>query len=272
MTVSEAYFWTTILLCTGLFQLSAADLMISLRHRAIMNFRLAPEALVSRYMRVFQFAYDGIGAWLFKILTLLCALACIALVVDGQNPKFLLATIFVTHLLSYPRWRHFVSSDSPLFRAMLIGLMLHYFFPSNIIITQAGLLFIATYLVLVYHLTAIQKLKSQLWRNGQAMENFMNRFPFWRMVSPVEDKPKWLIKAAAWSVMLFELCFFLGFIWPEVALVFFIAGLTFHGVLSFTVGINHFFWTFIAAYPVYLCVSGRVPEILTLVSQVYQSL
>lgn len=237
-----------------------------------MNFRLARGRLVSRYLRGFDFAYDGIGAWVFKILILLCALLCIGLMLVGLNPKFVLAAIFLMHLLSYPRWRHFVSSDAPLFRAMLIGLMLHYFFPSNTIISQAGLLFIAAYLVLIYHLTAIQKLKSELWRNGQAIENFMNRFPFWRMVSPAQNKPRGLIKVAAWSVMLFELCFFLGLIRPEIALIFMIAGLLFHGVLSFTVGINHFFWTFVAGYPIYLCVSGRIPEILSQLSHVYLSL
>ncbi|MCE7992732.1 MAG: hypothetical protein HEP71_12165 [Roseivirga sp.] len=272
MITSEAYSWITILMCIGLFQLSLEDFVIAVRHRAIMNFPIANEGLVSGYMKVFRFAYDGTGAWVLKILTLMCALTCIGLVIAGLNPRFVLMVIFFFHLLSYPRWRHFVSSDSPLFRVILTVLLLYYFLPDSPVITEAGLLFLSTYLVLIYHLTGLQKLKSRLWRNGQAIENFMNRFPFWRMVSPVPKKSKWFIRTASWGVMLFELCFFIGLFWPQAAPVFLMAGLLFHGVLSVTVGINHFLWTFIAVYPAYNHMSGKVLETLSHFADIYAGL
>lgn len=253
----------TILVCIGVFQMSLADLIISVRHKSIMNFRIAPERLVSRYASVFRFAYDGRGAWAFKVLMVLCAALGIGLVLSGRNPAVPLITLLISQLLSYPRWKYFVSTDSPLLRAILLVLILHYLLPFSQVITEAGLLFISLYLVLIYHLTAIQKLKSNLWRNGQAIENFLNRFAFWRSVSPATIQSKWLPKAAAWTVMLFELCFFIGLIWPEAGLSFVITGLIFHGGLSFSVGINHFFWTFISGYPAYFYVSGKVSEILS---------
>jgi hypothetical protein len=262
MTSIEAYYWTTILVCIGVFQMSLADLLISIKHGAIMNFRIASESLVSRYAKVFNFVFDGLGAWLFKVLMLCCAAACIALVLLGQNPKFLLTAILIIHLLSYPRWRYFVSSDSPLFRAILVALLLHYYIPSSKIITEAGLLFIAGYVALIYHLTAIQKLKSKFWRNGLAIENYMNRFPFWRMVSPATTKPSWLLKLTSWSVILFELCFFIGLLFPEAGFVLMTVGLLFHASLSFSVGINHFFWTFLSCYPAYIYTGMKVFPLL----------
>lgn len=262
MTLSTAYSWVTILVCIGLFQHSVADLIISVRHKPIINFPITRQGLVSTYMRPFHFAYDGRTAWLLKIVTLINALVCIGLVVIGKNPLLPLSANFVIHLLTHPRWRYFVSSDSPLFRAILMALILHYALPSNRAISEAALLFIACYLVLIYFLTGVQKLKRGLWINGQAIENFMNRVPFWRMLTGEGSKPRTLMKFLAWTTLVFEVCFVVGIFVPEVAIVFAIAGLCFHGILSFTVGINHFFWTFIACYPAYLYISGRVPELL----------
>lgn len=264
MTTEEVYSWIVLIVCIGLCQSSLADIIASGRHKTIMNFPIAYEKLVSRYMKAFRFVYDGAGAWISKALLLLCALACMAITLAGLNPVIVLVAIFVLHLLSYPRWRHFVGSDSPLFRAIFTALILHYFLPDNRVIAEAGLFFLAVYLVLIYSLTAIQKIKAKLWRNGQAMANFMNRYPFWRMISPAPNKPKWLVKLGSWSVMLFEFFFFTGLLWPEAAPVFLTAGLVFHGVLSLTVGINHFFWTFIAVYPAYFYISARAPEVISL--------
>ncbi len=262
MTLSAAYYWITILICAGLFQMSLADLIVSIKHKAVINYPIARQGLVSRFMRSFHFAYDGRTAWLLKIAALICSLAAVSLVIMGNNPVVFLSASLVIHLLSYPRWRYFVSSDSPLFRAILTALIFHYALPSNRFISEAGLLFIAFYLVLIYFLTGIRKLNSELWRNGQAIENFMNRFPFWRMVTGVGTKPAGLMKFLAWSTLLFEICFIAGFFVPEVAMGFVIGGLCFHGLLSFTAGINHFFWTFVAGYPAYFYISGRVPEML----------
>ncbi|MBO3699050.1 hypothetical protein [Roseivirga sp. E12] len=272
MTPSDVYYWTTILVCIGICQSSMADLIIALRHKPLMNFRLWPQAIVSRHMRAFSPLYNGKAAWALKAISLLSAITSIGIVLAGQNPKLPLLVVFITQLLSYPRWRYFVSSDSPLLRAIFVALMLHYFVPDNGLITEAGLFFLATYLVLIYSITGLQKLKSQLWRSGQAIQNFMNRYPFWRMISPDSQKPKWLIKVGSWFVILFECLFFIGLLWPEAAPVFLIVGLLFHGILSITVGINHFFWTFISVYPAYLYISTKAPETVSLFTHVFAGL
>jgi len=257
MTVYEVYFWITILLCIGIFQNSLGDLLLGLRNPAIMNFKIARQRMVSRYARWYRFFYDSPGVWWVKIGVILCAALSICVLLLELNPTIPLVLIFLLQLLSHPRWQLFVTSDSPLLRAVLFALILYYTFPQNEVIAEMGLFFVSAYVSLIYFFTSVQKFKSQAWRNGVAMIHFANKSPFW-VRSGLASGSNWFLKTTTWGVIFFELLFFSGLFSPQVAIAFMIIGFLFHGVLSLSMGINHFFWTFLACYPAYFYASGKI--------------
>lgn len=257
MTAYGVYYWMTILLCIGVFQNSLGDLLITKKYPAITDFKLGSSGFVSRYGRWLGFFYESPGVRWSKIAMMLSAALSIGLVLAVSNPAIPLILLLLLQMLTYPRWRHFIASDSPLLRAVLFTLILHYLFSENQIIADVGLTFVSAYLGLIYLFTGIQKLKSQAWRGGGAMIQFAYKSSFWAG-SGLTNGKGWLLKTMAWGVIFFELGFVLGFFHPGVAIGFMILGFSFHAILSVSMGINHFFWTFLACYPAYFYTSGKM--------------
>jgi uncharacterized membrane protein YphA (DoxX/SURF4 family) len=222
-----------------------------------MNFKIVDQPYTSRYARWYRFFYDGPGVWWSKAGVLLAALLSILLVMLQLNPTVPLTIIFILRLLSFPRWYLFVTSDSPLSRAIIFILILHYLVPDNETVADMSLRFLTIYLGLIYFFSGYQKLKSPSWRKGSAMIRFAEKSFFWSK-SGIIEWPLWLLSLAGWGVIVFELLFFTGVFAEEVAFIFVLTGFLFHGLLSFSLGLNHFFWTFLACYPVYLYTSGKM--------------
>ncbi len=257
MTAYGVYHWMTILLCIGVFQNSLGDLLIAKKYPAMTDFELRSSGFISRYGRWLSFFYESPGVLWGKIVMMLCAASSISLVLMVRNPAIPLTLLLLLQMLTYPRWRHFVGSDSPLLRAVLFTLILHYLLSENQIIADLGLTFVSAYLGLIYFFTGIQKFRSPAWRGGGAIIQFAYKSSFWAG-SGLANGRSWLLKAMAWGVIFFELGFVLGFFHPVVAIGFMILGFSFHAILSVSMGINHFFWTFLACYPAYFYTSGKM--------------
>lgn len=257
MESTEVFFWTTMLFCIGVFQNALEDLLAAIRLSVLMNYKIVDQPYTSRYARWYSFFYDAPGVWWSKGAVLMAALLSILLVVLQLNPTIPLIIIFLLRLLSFPRWYLFVTSDSPLSRAIVFVLILHYLVPDNETVSDMSLRFLSVYLGLIYFFSGYQKLKSPSWRTGSAMIRFTKKFPFWSNWG-IGQQPLWLMRLSGQGVILFELLFFTGVLSEEIAFVFVVIGFLFHGLLSFSLGLNHFFWTFLACYPVYLYTSGKM--------------
>lgn len=250
MSIIQAYAGITILLCIGIIQGSIADLLITKKYPSITRFRMADKHL-SRYVRWHRFAFDMPGVFALKWTSLIAALASIALIFTGKSAWITLLLVLACQLLTFPRWRNFVGSDAPLQRAVLTVLIIYSAFPQNNRIALSGLTFLAIYASIIYFSTGLQKVRSTQWRKGEALLGFTSKFPFWKY----RPLPGQVTVFAAWTTIFFELFFFIGLIFPDLAIGFLIAGLLFHGLLSVTAGINHFFWTFLSTYPAYWFIS-----------------
>ena len=123
---------------------------------------------------------------------------------------------------------------------------------------RAGLGYIAAQLVLSYFLAGLAKLREPRWRRGQALPRLLRAHQYAvpaalqrALASPVRALP------ASWLVMLFECCFpaalWLG---PEGCAAVLTCGMTFHLLNAAALGLNRFFWAWLAAYPALLFWSG----------------
>ena len=64
----------------------------------------------------------------------------------------------------------------------------------------------------------------------------------------------------AWSLILWESCFPLLLVAPRpLAILFLLMGIAFHGGAALFMGLNTFFWTFVATYPAVIhCARARI--------------
>lgn len=111
--------------------------------------------------------------------------------------------------------------------------------------------FIAAQSCLSYFTSGVVKLGSPMWRSGTAIDGIFrtrtygDRF-FYRLF---RDYPP-LAKLLAWSVIVAETAFPLVLIAPKpLARAILLAGMGFHVGNARFMGLNRFFWSFVASYP-----------------------
>ncbi|MDB5006358.1 MAG: hypothetical protein JWP45_751 [Mucilaginibacter sp.] len=122
----------------------------------------------------------------------------------------------------------------------------------DIRIKELSLYFIATQSILSYVIAGIAKLASKKWRSGIAVFQIMNTESFG------SKKVAGYLKVAhpiagvitAWHIMTVEALFFMVLFLPyPYMLIFLFWGVSFHFYNAVVMGLNNFFWVFIATYP-----------------------
>jgi hypothetical protein len=116
-----------------------------------------------------------------------------------------------------------------------------------------GLWFVALEGCLAYFASGISKLASPVWRGG-ATATVLNTLTYGnaRIAGMLRTSPK-LDRAASWSIILFECIFPLSLIAPyKIAIALLVAGCLFHLLNAVLMGLNVFFWSYVATYPAIL--------------------
>lgn len=95
-----------------------------------------------------------------------------------------------------------------------------------------GSVYLAVQLTLSYFVAGIVKLKQKDWRNGSALTRLTG-----------------LPAQMAWPVLLWECTFPLAWLNHSLCLAYLMVGLVFHLANAKILGLNRFFWIWLAAYP-----------------------
>ena len=118
--------------------------------------------------------------------------------------------------------------------------------------------FVVAELIVAYFISGITKLFSPIWRKPYALNVIFSTRTyghggFYQLI----QKSDVVAIVASWSVFLFEALFFTVFFFPsQYAGVFLIIGASFHFFNAFFMGLNSFFFAFLATYPALLyCVN-----------------
>lgn len=152
------------------------------------------------------------------------------------HPHFAWAALmtFATWILAL-RWRGtFNGGSDAMTMILLLSLSVGLAHPAWI---PAALAYIAIQTLLSYFAAGLAKLRSPQWRRGQALGLFMKR--------PARREDLFI----SWVVILFECLFPLVLFSPALSLVFMGIGVVFHLAIARLLGLNRFFFAWLAAYP-----------------------
>lgn len=124
---------------------------------------------------------------------------------------------------------------------------------------QACVWFICCQSILSYIIAGIAKLASAKWKSGNAIKQIMGTQSYGSKIMYSFFKRNHTVSfLVTWSVILFECLFPLVLAGNNDLLIFFLSlGFVFHVANSVFMGLNGFFWAFVAAYPcIWWCASS----------------
>lgn len=126
--------------------------------------------------------------------------------------------------------------------------------------------FIALQALLAYFTSGVVKLQTRPWREGTAIRLVLNTQSYG---SPILagwlEKAPGLSKLMCWGVILFECGFPLIILaGPQTTLALLLCGAFFHLMIAATMGLNGFFWSFVATYPAIFRLSQDVQHLIYL--------
>jgi len=197
-------------------------------------------------------------------------LAIIAAVVRLFSAAALLASSFTGHLsvvalllvagssvfLSH---RNLIGGDGSdqMSTLILIALIPAVSLPNDFLVNMICAWFIALQSCLSYLTAGVAKAISVHWRTGLCLAPILRTKAYGHngMAAFIEQAGKWRAPIC-WTIISFELCFPLVlFGCKPIVLAFISAGILFHATNSVAMGLNCFFWAFLASYPSILWVT-----------------
>jgi hypothetical protein len=208
-----------------------------------------------------------IKGWLAPVLDLLFGASCYITLVTLQ---FVLALLIVLHLfpsLSLPfvvvilliqllsHLRNHSSLDgSDQMQVILFASLVIFYLSPDPLVKQCSVLFISFQSLLSYFTAGFAKVRSAAWRNGAAIRDIMNTTSFGsKALALLLVQHSNLAKALCWAVIVFECALPLLVFGGIRSCFFFVAvGILFHLSAAIFMGLNSFFWSFVATYPALL--------------------
>lgn len=116
--------------------------------------------------------------------------------------------------------------------------------------------YIVIFVTLSYFIAGAAKLATREWRDGSALTEFLlysNAAIPNRITERVRRSANG-VRGCAWLVMIWELLFPLGLLWPSGFWILLPLGFLFHLLNFYFFGLNRFFWAWLAAYPAFIAI------------------
>ena len=212
----------------------------------IIKLRIYPPILKLRP----DFLFNKSGVLGILLVRMLCSVYLFISPVS-QVTVFILVLIVITSLLL--AIRNIIGNDGSDQMSVIlsISLFISFFFHTPEI-AVVSLYFIAAQSVLSYLIAGGAKMLSKKWRSGEAIFQIMNTESYGseRIALYLQHSSPVVGAIMAWGVMLFETLFFMVIILPyPYFFIFLIWGFCFHIYNAVIMGLNNFFWVFLATYP-----------------------
>ena len=119
--------------------------------------------------------------------------------------------------------------------------------------------YLAAQIVLSYFLSGWVKIVNPAWRNGAALRDVFawSAYPVSEDLRAWADRPR-VLTAMSWAVVLFELVFPLALVSQPTLIAALALAALFHLANACLFGLNRFFWTWIAVYPILFWLQARL--------------
>jgi len=189
------------------------------------------------------------------VLKLATALTLLTLSLVDPHARLaigLLAAAMLTHLLLMKRRSVYgLDGADQMFAVVFLGLAVYELMPVGSVGSTAGLVYVGAQAVLSYLIAGGAKLRGPSWRDGSAMAGILSTkiYGNTRAAAMLKDRVA-IGRIFCWSVITFELTFVVVlFVDRPVMWVMLGLGMLFHAGIAALMGLNSFFFAFVATYP-----------------------
>ncbi|MBE2269422.1 MAG: hypothetical protein IAE80_14400 [Anaerolinea sp.] len=216
------------------------------------------------FKRALSTVYSQQGVLLMLWLRLLALVGLVVVPVDSPITPLLLTVIVGSTLLFNARQTYGGDGADQMLSLLALTLLLCLNPFSTPLTLSAGLWFIALQACTAYCAAGVAKLISPVWRGGDAVYKVFNTGSYGiASVGQYLGKHKTMRLLLSWSVMIAETLFPLVLFLPAPFNWVFLAwGAVFHLLNALIMGLNTFFWAFLATYPAILFVSAQMQHAL----------
>lgn len=246
LTLDSAYFFTRALLAVALtlqgFELLALNKIYS---RGPWEWSLIREDFRSQsiLLRLFDIIHSKIAFTGASIVQIVVSLFLI------KVPSFAgVFTLVLIQLLIASRFRGaFNGGADAMVLVLLTGLAISAWSPRMV---EVGLLYVAVFATFSYAASAISKLKNRSWWSGEALRSYAldSSYDVPASLMNLFKRPR-LSFVLSWSLLLFELALPFCLLNEQAIALWIGLGLLFHLTTFAAIGLNRFFWVWIASYP-----------------------
>lgn len=211
-----------------------------------------PECVNNAWLfRRIEFLFGRRGCALLQCLRVVfCALALFSLAAGGSPAVYLGAILVLSLVHSY---RGLVGADGSDQMMTVVFCALFFAYGSHDpAIRKMCVLFIGAQAILSYSVAGVAKLLSPKWRSGNAIREIMNTHCYGHpIIATLLNRASSATNLfISWQVMCFEVGFILIPILPSHwSYVLLLWGGVFHLLNAIFMGLNTFFWAFVATYP-----------------------
>lgn len=194
------------------------------------------------------FSFDHLYVNHFKLLILIqIALSfCLPLL-----PPMIIPFLIITYLLVALRFRgNFNGGSDAMTMVTLISLLLLFIFPSQKLTNAIGFYLLAFHCTLSYFISGVVKFKNSSWRSGVALEVFLTQSNY-AVPASIQRlaQQKMFVTTGSWLIILFESCFPLVWVFPNLTGLYITAAFLFHIINYFCLGLNRFVFAWLVTYP-----------------------
>ncbi|MEI7974041.1 MAG: hypothetical protein WCH11_06725, partial [Bdellovibrio sp.] len=174
---------------------------------------------------------------------------------------YLVMFLFLVSLLTSVRWRGTVAGGADSMTLLILWTLSLALFGHSRTLSWAKLpiLYLGVQICLSYFLAGLVKLGQASWRQGEAVEVILNRHALPWVKAAFRKSLLRNHQLLAWALISFELLFSFALLDRRVLLVACTLGFSFHILNFFVLGLNRFFWSWLASYPALWVLSEALP-------------
>jgi hypothetical protein len=214
----------------------------------------------SRMTPVVGRLFDERGIRALLVARLAAALALLVPVLPIAVAACAAAIVFVTGVLLTYRCGFGEDGSDQMSTVIAAGLVAYAVIPDGSPWKPMGLWFIGAQSVLSYAAAGYAKLVSPVWRSGEASLLIFRTATYSNeRIARTLQRSTLARQALAWTTIGFECLFPLTLVAPRpITLAFLALGFTFHLLNAAVMGLNVFFWEFVATYPAVILLRDRI--------------
>lgn len=255
--IENVYVSTLQILSIGLIIGALEDIFSwsEFKNRNILSWRVFKVSYGSfQKKRAFKLIHYLFDDSLFIYTFFLRLVTAIGMLFISLSHPFLLFILLITHLilLSLVGIRNAYGLDGTfhLYLILLTGISIGILNGIDSSTSLFCLIFIVSQLILAYFISGITKLISPIWRSGKAIRGIFSTTCYGHpLIYQLTHQKKKLSILISLTVIFFEIFFFTVFLDIKICYLFICGGVLFHLSNAYFMGLNNFFFAFMAAYP-----------------------